>query len=271
MAGTLPLNRKMAWPLQPVEDNDANDPEARRGSFPTTQWSMILRARTGEDPGTRSALESLCQLYWNPLFVYLRSQGRTHHEAEDLTQQFLAHLLAANGLQRVNPERGRFRAFLLAGLRNFHTSEWRRTRAAKRGGGLAPVELDPSGSGEPGRYEPVDPDLTPEQAFDRSWAQSVIDHAVRDLRDEYATTGRAKVFEAIAPLIWGNDSNDDFAGRAAAIGLNVNSFRVALHRARTRLGDRVRALVADTVSDPAEIDAELHYLIEAMGGGRPLP
>jgi RNA polymerase sigma-70 factor (ECF subfamily) len=227
---------------------------------------MILRAGAENPAQARTALESLCRQYWQPLYVFVRRQGRTHHEAEDATQQFIAQLLATDGLQRARPERGRFRTFLLTGLRNSLTSEWRSARAAKRGRGATPVELGVPDTDQPDRHEPVDPALTPEQAFDRTWAQSMIERAVQELRTEYETTRRGPVFAAIAPLIWGVEREDDLAARAAAIGQTVNSFRVALHRARHRLGERLRAQVAETVAEPADIDAELRHLIAALSG-----
>lgn len=244
----------------------ATAPAAGGSAFPVTQWSMVLRAGTNTDTHARAALESLCRRYWYPLYTFVRRQGREHHEAEDCTQEFLAQLLAADRLQRARPERGRFRTFLLSGLRNFLTSEWRRTQTAKRGGGVMSVALDITGADQSFCAEPADPGLTPEQAFDRSWALGTIDRGVAELRAEYAATGRSKVFEAMAPLIWGADSNDALAQRAAELGLTVNSFTVALHRARRRLGDRLRGLVAETVADPAEIDAELRHLVNAISG-----
>ena len=237
--------------------------------FPTTQWSMVLKAGLNNDVRTHAALESLCRRYWYPLYAFVRRQGRDHHEAEDCTQAFLAQLLAVGGLQRARPERGRFRTFLLTGLRNHLTSEWRRTQAVKRGSGLAAIPLGPPGLAEQYSHEPADPGLSPEQAFDRSWALGLIDRAVQELRTEYATSGRAKVFDVMAPLIWGADNHDAFARHAAELGLTVNSFTVALHRARRRLGDRLRALVAETVATPAEIDAELRHLVEAINGTPP--
>jgi RNA polymerase sigma-70 factor (ECF subfamily) len=243
------------------------------GSFPTTQWSMVLRARSDADTQARVALESLCRRYWHPLYTFVRRRGRDHHEAEDCIQEFLARLLADGGLARVQPERGRFRTFLLTALRNFLTSEWRRASAAKRGSGVPVVELgthesaDAAGSGSGTHaHEPADTGLTPEQAFDRSWARSMIDRAVIELRTEYVTGGRGAIFDAVAPLIWASDREDDFPQRAGALGLTVNSFRVALHRARRRLGDRLRAQVAETVASPGEIDAELRHLIAAISG-----
>ncbi len=243
---------------------DAGAKPANGGSFPVTQWSVVLRAGTHTDTQAHAALESLCRQYWAPLYTFVRRQGRDHHEAEDCTQEFLAQLLASDGLQRARPERGRFRTFLLTGLRNFLTSEWRRSHAAKRGSGLAPLPLGTPGSAGQFSEEPADTGLTPEHAFDRTWALSLLDRAVIELRTEYGASGRAAVFEALAPLIWGNENTDALARQAAGIGVTLNSFTVALHRARRRLGDRLRALVAETVADPAEIDAELRHLISAI-------
>lgn len=245
-------------------ETGAASPANGGGSFPATQWSMVLRAGGNSDTIAHTALESLCRLYWYPLYTFVRRQGRTHHEAEDCTQEFLAQLLAADGLQRARPERGRFRTFLLTGLRNFLVSEWRRTQTAKRGGGFAPVPLGTPGADEQFCHEPADTGLTPEQAFDRSWAMSTIDRAVAELRLEYEKGGRVKVFDTLAPLIWGVETGDMIARHATELGLTVNSFTVALHRARRRLGERLRALVAATVADPAEIDTELRHLVNAI-------
>lgn len=242
-------------------------PSAGSSAFPSTQWSMILNARVDTDTTARVALESLCRVYWQPIYTFIRRQGRDHHDAEDATQQFIAHLLATESLQRARPERGRFRTFLLTALRNFLTSEWRRTQTGKRGGGLVAVNLESRDSAESSGHELTDPALTPERAFDRRWAQTMIERAVTELRAEYEGSGRKEIFAVMAPLIWGTDSDDAVAAGAVAMGLTPNAFRVALHRARRRLGDRLRAYIAETVADPSEIDVELRHLMEAMSAG----
>jgi RNA polymerase sigma factor (sigma-70 family) len=226
---------------------------------------MVLNARIDTDTEARVALESLCRIYWQPLYTFVRRQGRDHHDAEDATQQFIAHLLAADSLQRARPERGRFRTFLLTGLRNFLTSEWRRTQTAKRGGGLARV-AEPYHSPNSTEPELIDPALTPERAFDRSWAHGMIERAVTELRAEYESSSRKQIFAEMAPLIWGTDTDDAITAGAAAVGVTPNAFRVALHRARRRLGERLRAHVAETVANPSEIDVELRHLMEAISG-----
>lgn len=247
-------------------EHDRPGGAARTGSFPDTQWSMVLRSGMTGDTRARAALGSLCERYWYPLYSFVRRQGRTHHEAEDCTQEFFAQLLSADGLRRVRPERGRFRTFLLSGMRNFLTSEWRRTSAAKRGGGVPSLPIGSPDLDDRFCHEPKDPGMTPEQAFDRSWALGMIDFAVGELRAEYVRSGRGELFDALAPQIWGNTAAtpDSIARQAARLEMTAQAYNVALHRARRRLGDRLRALVAETVANPAEIDAELRHLVGAI-------
>lgn len=237
-------------------------------SFPETQWSMVLRSDPKGDLQAHAALESLCIRYWFPLYSFVRRQGRNHHDAEDCTQEFFAKLLSVDGFRRADPGRGRFRTFLLSGIRNFLTSDWRRMNAAKRGGGAAALPFGSNDLDERYCREPPDTGLTPEQAFDRSWALGMVDRAVGELRAEYSRSGRGELFDSLAPHIWGepNLSTGSAVRHAERIGMTSQAFAVALHRARRRLGDRLRALVAETVADPAEIDGELRHLVGALGG-----
>lgn len=241
---------------------------ARTGSFPNTQWSLVLQSGVDGDPRAHAALESLCRRYWYPIYTYVRRQGRDHHEAEDSTQEFFAQLLSADGLKRACPERGRFRTFLLSGMRNFLTSEWRRTHAAKRGGGAVTVSIGPPDFDGRYRHEPRDTGLTPEQEFERAWALGMIDRAVAELREEFQRSGRGLLFDTLAPKIWGDTAtnSESVARQAARLEMTAQAYTVVLHRARRRLGDRLRALVAETVVDPAEIDAELRHLVSAING-----
>jgi RNA polymerase sigma-70 factor (ECF subfamily) len=267
---TIPDGATPGSPEKPPDaaaDEFLASPPKRGSPFPVTQWSMVLRAGTNTDAQSQAALEALCRNYWYPLYAFVRRQGRDHHGAEDSTQEFLAQLLAGDGLRSAHPERGRFRSFLLASLRNFLTSEWRRTQAAKRGGGVAPIPLVTPGPDERFRHEPQDTGLTPEQAFDRSWALGMIDRAVEELRAEYQRGGRETVFDALAPHVWGNASSETLAFCAKQLAMTLPAFTVALHRARRRLGERLRALVAETVAVPAEIDAELRHLVSTIRGG----
>ena len=247
-------------------DTDASPFPAARGSFPTTHWSVVINAGAGSESQAHAALETLCRQYWYPLYHFVRRHGRSHHEAEDCTQEFLARLLAADGLARARPERGHFRGFLLTALRNDLAKEWRATQAEKRGGGQVLLPLDFDAAGERFAREPADPGLTPEQAFDRAWAAGLIEGTVAELRAEYEKSGRGALFAALAPLVWGHGSSEGLAAPAERTGLSVHAFTVALQRLRRRLGDRLRARVAETVADPADIDAELRHLIAAVTG-----
>jgi len=239
------------------------------GAFPSTQWSMVLHAGADSESQVRAALESLCRQYWYPLYTFVRRQGRAHHEAEDCTQEFLARLIANAGMARARPERGRFRTFLLIALRNFLTNEWHRAHAAKRGGGQIPLPLEFDLAEKRFAREAPDPALTPEQVFDRHWAQSMIDRAVAELRGEYEASGRGVLFAALGPLIWHQSDAGKRSALAAQLNLNANAFTVALQRLRRRLGERLRSNVAQTVADPADVDAELRHLISAMNETAP--
>jgi RNA polymerase sigma-70 factor (ECF subfamily) len=241
-------------------------PENRGSAFPTTHWSVVLRSGATSDSQARAALETLCRQYWYPLYAFVRRQGRTHHEAEDCTQEFLVRLIANAGMAHARQERGRFRTFLLTALQNFLTNEWHRARAEKRGGGQPVISLDLEKAEDRFTHEPADTGLTPEQAYDRSWALDLIDAAIAELRDEYRKSGRGVQFAALVSLVWGNPTDEALAEPAARLGMNAHAFSVALHRLRRRLGERLRAIVAETVADAKEVDGELRHLIAAVGG-----
>jgi RNA polymerase sigma-70 factor (ECF subfamily) len=228
---------------------------------------MVLHAGAGSATESQAAMERLCRQYWYPLYVFVRRRGRTHHEAEDCTQEFLARLLAADGVARARREHGRFRTFLLTALSNFLTNEWHRAQTQKRGGGRLPVSLDGLDASERFALEPADSALTPDQAFDRSWAHGMIDGAIETLRAGYEKSGRGTLFAVLVPLVWGNTSPETLAQQAAHLGLREDTFNVALHRLRQRIGAHLRAAVAETVADGAEVEAELRHLIKALSGG----
>lgn len=233
-------------------------------AFPTTHWETVLGAQTGgsDDPG--AALETLCRHYWYPLYSFVRREGQSHHAAEDLTQAFLARLLVTGGIDRVRPERGRFRSFLLTALRNFTANEWHRTQAVKRGGGKEVLSLDFQEAETRFSVHPVDPSLTPEQAFDRTWALALIDQALATLQAEYAQTGRGPLFEAIAPLVWGGGQHESRIEQAERLGLSGTALKVAVHRLRRRLRTHLQDQVRATVSGPDEVAEELTHLMAVV-------
>jgi RNA polymerase sigma-70 factor (ECF subfamily) len=237
-----------------------------RSSFPTTHWSVVLSARSLDAPAARAALETLCRLYWYPIYAFIRRQGRNHHEAEDLTQALFARLLEGQGIGRAQPERGRFRTFLLGATVNVLTDEWRRAHAQKRDGGREPVPLEIAGAEQRFAAEPVDLALTPEQAFDRTWALRLIERALDQLREEYAASGRGPLYAIVARHVWGDGTSESQASAAHELGMTEHAFAVAVSRLRQRLRERLRAEVIATVASESEAAHELRHLMSAVQG-----
>jgi RNA polymerase sigma factor (sigma-70 family) len=225
---------------------------------------MVLQAGSGSPTQAHEALADLCGRYWYPLYAFARRRGHAHHEAEDCTQGFLAHLLSNAGLERAEPARGRFRTYLLSAFGRYLTDNWRRGQAAKRGGGLVALPFSTGSVEEQYSRAAAPAALTPERAFDRDWASAMIDRAVQELRDDYRRSGRVEVFDALAPLVWGQETSEPLADTAARFRMNPQTLTVALHRLRRRLGERLRSMVAETVADEAEVEAELHHLIRVF-------
>ena len=243
--------------------SDGVEPSSRPpGLFATTHWSVLLAAQHGDAPDARTALESFCRTYWYPLYAYVRRQGYSPDDAQDLTQAFFARLLEKNYLGQVGQQKGKFRSFLLAALRHFLSDQRDRARAAKRGGGAELLSLDAHEAEERYRLEPVDR-MDAERIFERRWAMTLLERALTRLRDESAAAGKTELFEALRSLVAGE--SDVTCGEAASeLGLSESAVRSALHRLRERYRALVREEIAHTVADPAEIEAEIRYLITVL-------
>jgi RNA polymerase sigma factor (sigma-70 family) len=232
-------------------------------AFVTTHWSQVLLAADQHLPNSAQALERLCQSYWPPLYCYLRRDGRSSHEAEDLTQAFFARLLERNTLAMANPERGRFRNFLLSALKNFVINEWRSQHTQKKGGQFQILSLDAQASegyyvAEPGDH------LTPDVLFDKHWALTVIERAMDRLRGEYAAIGKADLFEDLKSFLVAKKGTPH-AELATKHGIPAGTIGVIIHRLRQRYATLLREEIATTVNDPSEIDDEIRHLIAALG------
>ena len=229
--------------------------------FPTTRWTLVVAAGDPQRKEARSALASLCENYWYPLYAYLRRRGYPTDQAQDLTQEFFVRLLEGRYLDRADPEKGRFRSFMLTSLKFFVADEGDRERARKRGGGvLVPLEFS---SGEE-RYqrEPAH-DETPERIFERRWALSMLDRVVERLRNEFVHHGRAEHFERLKMFLLGQ-SDAPYAAMAREMNTSEGALKVAIHRLRKRYRDLFRQEIADTVADPAEVESELRYLAAVL-------
>ena len=241
---------------------DPGDSYAPRGDarFATTHWSMVLEAR-GQDRDADRALEDLCQAYWYPLYAFARRSGVAAEESKDMTQQFFQQLLEKEFLELVHPSKGKFRSFLLASFKNLIRSEWRRSQAQKRGGGQVVLSIDEQDS--EGRYkcEPGD-DETPDQLYEKRWAQTLVRRAIKRLKEEWEA--QDKPFEKLKVYLLGQKGTVPFADMALDLGTTEVALKAAVHRMRKRYGEIFRSEVALTVSDPSEVDDEVRYLLGAL-------
>lgn len=231
--------------------------------FHTTHWSAVLAAREGHSSRAQAALAELCQTYWYPLYAYIRRRGNGAVEAEDLTQAFFARLLEKDFINDLTPGMGRFRSFLLTALKNFLANEWDRARAQKRGGGQRPLSLDDADAEARYRIEAAD-HTTPETLFERRWALTVLEEVLARLRREFVTMEKAELFDELKGFLAGKPDANAYASVAARTGLKEGTVKVAVHRLRHRYGELLRAQVAQTVRDPAEVDDELRYLVQVL-------
>jgi RNA polymerase sigma-70 factor (ECF subfamily) len=231
--------------------------------FATTCWSVVLAAGHRSSPDSQRALAALCQSYWYPLYAYVRRRVADVHEAQDLTQEFFSRLLEKDVLAVAQPERGRFRAFLLTALKNFLANEWDKSRAQKRGGGQPVWSLD-FASGE-SRYgmEPAHT-TTAERLYERQWTLGLLARVLSQLRAEYAANGKEQLFESLKGFLMGDSESASYDDAGHALGLSAGAVRVAAHRFRQRYRQLLRAEVAQTVADPSEIDDEIRRLFASL-------
>ena len=231
--------------------------------FPTTRWTMVVAAGDPDRKEARSALVSLCENYWYPLYAYLRRRGYAADQAQDLTQDFFIRVLEGRYLDRADPEKGRFRSFLLRSLKFFVADEEDRQRAYKRGGG-AVVSLEFSSGEERYQREPAH-DETPERLFERRWALAVLDQVVEKLRAEFVRHGRPEHFERLKVFLLGQ-SDAPYAALGREMNTSEGALKVAIHRLRKRYRELFRQEIGDTVADPAEVESELRFLAAVLTG-----
>ena len=245
-----------------MQSSSAESRPSAAARFATTQWSLVAAA--GGDPaGARDALELLCRTYWPPIYAHVRRSGHDPQTAQDLTQAFFARLLEKQVIPRADRERGRFRSFLLASLRNFLCNERDRRSARKRGGDrrVLPITFDAAESRygtEPGHQ------LTPDRAFERQWALTVLEQALSALELQYRESGKHALFEALAPYLTPDSGDLDYRRTAAELGLSDAATKMAASRLRRRYRELIREEIARTVADPADVEDELRNLFAAL-------
>lgn len=231
--------------------------------FATTHWSVVLEAGGSDPDAARDALSSLCEGYWYPLYAFLRRRGSRPEEAQDLVQGFFADLLDRGDLGRADPERGRFRSFLLGSLKHFAANEHERERARKRGGDRTQLALDFEAA--EGRYklEPRD-DRTPERLFEAQWARALLDRVVDGLRVEYLEEGKRELFDRLLPCLGGELEAQPYAELGQSLEMTAGAVKAAAHRLRRRFRVRLRSEIAHTVAASADVEAEIQALFSAL-------
>lgn len=236
-----------------------------RARFGSTRWSLVLAARNPSAPDSVEALEKLIQIYWYPLYAFARRRGRTAEQAEDATQAFFTEVLEKQYLKSADPDRGRFRSFLLTMFKRFMSTEAERNAAVKRGGGSRTLSIDfPAGEQ---RYldEPEDP-WTAEKLYERRWALTLLETVLGRLRESYRAKGKGELFEHASIFLSGESHEQCYADVAAKLQMTPGNLRVAVHRMRGYYRELLVAEVAQTLEDPSDSQDELHRLRSAIRG-----
>jgi RNA polymerase sigma factor (sigma-70 family) len=240
--------------------------------FATTRWSLILASGSGENEEQKAqeALGELCRLYWRPIFAFVCRRGYSAQDAEDLTQDFFLMMLEGSWLQHADPSRGRFRSLLLKSLQNFLNDAAERKQARKRGGDASFVSWDDWMAEAPSHLSISAQALeswSPERVFDLRWAATVVEQALRHLREECESKGRLRVFDAMSAYLTAERSDVSYAKLALSLGIAETAVKKLLHRMRERYRALVRDEVAQTVENPADVDDEIRHLCAALAAG----
>jgi RNA polymerase sigma-70 factor (ECF subfamily) len=244
------------------------------GRFHTTRWSLILSSLgdRSDEARAKEALAQLCRIYWRPIFAFISRRGYSESDAQDLTQDFFFAILKGNLLQQADPGRGRFRSFLLKSLQNFLSDSRARERAQKRGGNVSFVAWDEWMAEAPSQLTIPAAALdrwTPERIFDVRWAATVAEQALRRLAEECESRGRRRVFDALSPVLVADRGEISYETLGRQLSIGSAEIKRLLHQLRRRYGALLRAEVAQTVENKAEIEDELRYLISALGTPAP--
>lgn len=250
---------------EPPADSPPESAVPAAAAFHTTHWSLVSRAGGQGSPHTAEALETLCRAYWAPVYSFIRRRGHSPHEAEDLTQGFFERTLEKGYLGGADRDKGRFRTYLITLLTRYMANEWDRTHRLKRGGGLRFVSLD---QGDAEARAPIEPAAhrTPETEYDRRWAETLLQHVLDRLHNEYAIAGFAGRFETLKVFLVDLKGTLSFQEAAASLGLSEAATKSAVHRVRTRYREILRDEIARTVASENDIDAELRHLLQALAG-----
>jgi RNA polymerase sigma factor (sigma-70 family) len=233
-------------------------------AFATTHWSVVLTAQ-GESPAAEKALERLCRIYWWPFYSFVRRQGYTPEEAQDLTQSFFALLLKNRNLDAVRQEKGRLRSYLLASLKNFLGDAHRRATRVKRGEGKPLVPLEELLACEGSDSEPAHA-LSADRIYEHHWALTLLDQVLARLEEEYRVAGNVTLFERLRQMLADETDRCSQAEIAQELGMSEHALKQAFYRMRRRYGLLLREEIAETVAAPDEVEDELRHFIAVLRG-----
>lgn len=233
-------------------------------AFATTHWTVVFKAKDGDTSQSSLALNQLCLAYRAPIYAYLRRNGHSPADAEDLTHDFFAHLFRQEFLDHLHNRDGKFRSFLLKFLKHFLSDTRDKARAQKRGGGIEHISFDSLEASVRDLIEPAG-GLTPDQVFERKWAQTVMERSWSRLGDSYRADGNAGLFGVLKDLGTDNDAGTSYAAAGAKLGLAEGTIKSAMHRMRLRHREILREEIGQTVSHPGEVDGEIQNLLMVLG------
>jgi RNA polymerase sigma-70 factor (ECF subfamily) len=241
--------------------------ELRRNRFATTQWSIVRAAGHHSSSAARAAMEDLCQIYWLPVYAFIRRKGHSPTNAEDLTQAFFLHLLESEFVKSANQERGRFRSFLLKSVSNFLAADHRSKTAEKRGGNKVLLSLDFE-SGEHQYHQQESDSISADQLFERRWAMTLLRNVAAMLRSEYEQRNHRTMFELLEPNINQDAARIPYADLCPRLSMSEDAIKQAVRRMKLRYRELLRSEIASTVDSVDEVDDELRQLMRILSNSK---
>lgn len=233
-------------------------------AFPTTHWSLICRAGHEDAQVRQQALSEICQLYWPPVYAFIRSRGYAPHDAEDLTQDFFAELLRHNDFAKADQSLGRLRTYILTGIKNHLASDYHRRTAQKRGGDRVILSLDVDSAESRCLIPHPTDEVTPEKVFERQWVITLMEGVVRTLEALYLEKDQAGLFDSLKPYIMTTLPPTPQADLAKELSMSEVALRTAIHRLRQRYAKLLRQAVKATLDDHENVEAEISYMMTVL-------
>ena len=238
--------------------------ESKGEIFPNTRWSLVLTASVEEEQVAQRALGELCEMYWQPIYTYIRGRGWSAEEAEDLTQEFFGNFLQSKAISSADEEKGKLRAFLLGSVKRFLVDEIRRAKALKRGGANRILSLDYV-DGDEGEHQFINmavEDETPEVLFERSWARTLIEKVTKQLELQYEERGKLQEFSALKPSLLSEEDTKSQRELGWELGMSLAAVKVAVFRLRQRFRELLEKEIAQTLAEGGDVADEVSWLMK---------